>query len=67
MLLSEEKLIMGADLVDRLAILVAVRRFRGMGVADSHSLRFDSYVRMQHFVRRSASIPFRRFGGDLRP
>jgi hypothetical protein len=37
-----------------------------MGVADSPSLRFDSYVRMQHFVRRTRSIPFRRFGGGVR-
>jgi hypothetical protein len=34
-----------------MAILVAVRRFLGMGVADSRSLRYDFYVRMQHFVR----------------
>jgi NADH:ubiquinone oxidoreductase subunit D len=38
---------MAAELVDRLAILVAVRRFPGMGVANSWSLRSDSYVRMQ--------------------
>jgi hypothetical protein len=37
---------MAAELVDRLAILVAVRRFLGMGVADSRSLRSDNYVRM---------------------
>jgi hypothetical protein len=43
---------MAAELVDRLAILVAVRRFRGMGVANSRSLRFESYVRMHHFVRQ---------------
>jgi hypothetical protein len=41
---------MSAKLVDRVAILVAVRRFRGMGAADSRSLRSDNYVRMQHFV-----------------
>jgi hypothetical protein len=57
---------MAAELVDRLAILVAVRRFLGMGAADSRSLRSDTYVRMQHFVRRSTSVPFRRFGGDVR-
>ena len=57
---------MAAELVDRLAILVAVRRFPGMGVADSRSLRSDSYVRMQHFVRRPTSDPFRRFWGDVR-
>jgi hypothetical protein len=44
---------MAAELVDRLAILVAVRRFPGMGVADSRSLRFDIYVRLQYFVRRT--------------
>jgi hypothetical protein len=38
---------MAAELVDRLATLVAVRRFPGMGVADSRSLRCDNYyVRM---------------------
>jgi hypothetical protein len=57
---------MAAELVDRLAILVAVRRFPGMGAAHSRSLRSDSYVRMQHFVRRSAYVPFRRFLGDVR-
>jgi GTP-sensing pleiotropic transcriptional regulator CodY len=41
---------MSAKLVDRVAILVAVRRFRGMGVVDSRSLRSGNYVRMQHFV-----------------
>jgi hypothetical protein len=29
-------------------------------------LRSDSYVRMQHFVRRSTYVPFRRFLGDVR-
>jgi hypothetical protein len=43
--------------VDRMAILVAVRRFPCMGVAGSRSLRFDIYVRVQHFVRRSTSLP----------
>jgi hypothetical protein len=57
---------MAAELVDRLAILVDVRRFPGMGAADSRSLRSDNYVRMQHFVRRSTSVPFRRFWGDVR-
>jgi hypothetical protein len=55
-----------AGLVYRLAILVAIRRFRGMSVANSRSLRFDSYVRMQRFVRRSTYVPFRRFLGDVR-
>jgi hypothetical protein len=53
-------------LVDRLAILVAVRRFLGMGVVDSRSLRFVSYIRLQHFVRQTTSFPFRRFLGDVR-
>jgi hypothetical protein len=52
-----------AELVDRLAMLVVVRRFPGMGAADSRSLRSDSYVRMQHFVRRCTYVPFRRFWG----
>jgi hypothetical protein len=55
------------ELVDRLAILVVVRRFPGMVAADSRSLRCDSYVRMQHFVRRSTYVPtIRLFGGDVR-
>jgi hypothetical protein len=59
---------MAAELVDRLAILVVIRRFPGMGViADSCSLRYGGYVRMQHFVRRrSTYAPFRRFWGDVR-
>jgi hypothetical protein len=54
-----------AELVVRLAILVAVRRFHGMGAVDSRSLRFDSFVRMQHFFRRYTYIPIRRFGERL--
>jgi hypothetical protein len=58
---------MAVELVDCLAIFVAVCRFPRMGAADSRSLRFDSYVRMQHFARRSSSFPSRRFwGGVLR-
>jgi hypothetical protein len=49
-----------------MAILVAARRFPGMGAADSRSLRFDGYVRMQYFVRRTISFPFRRFLEDVR-
>jgi hypothetical protein len=30
------------------------------------SLRSDTYVRMQHFVRRTTYVPFRRFWGDVR-
>jgi hypothetical protein len=57
---------MAAEFVDRLAILMAIRRFLGMGVADSRSLHSDTYVRLQHFVRRTAFVPFRRFLGDVR-
>jgi hypothetical protein len=57
---------MAADLVDRLAILVALRRFPGMGAADSPSLRYESYVRMQYFVRQTTHVPFRYFLGDVR-
>jgi hypothetical protein len=54
---------MAAELVNRLAILVAVCRFSRMGVAKSRSLRYDCYARMQHFVRRSTCVPFRDFWG----
>jgi hypothetical protein len=54
---------MAAESVDRLAILVAVRHFLGMGASDPRSLRFDSYVRMQHFVRRSTYVPYGVFWG----
>jgi hypothetical protein len=54
---------MTAKLVDRLPFLVAVRRFPIMGAADSRSLRSDRYVRMEHFVRRTFYVPFRRFWG----
>jgi hypothetical protein len=37
-----------------------------MGEADSRSLRSDNYVRVQHFIRRTTSIPFRRFLGNVR-
>jgi hypothetical protein len=37
-----------------------------MGVADSRSLRSDTYVRIQHFVRRTTSVHFRSFSGDMR-
>jgi hypothetical protein len=37
---------MAAELGDRLAILVAVRRFRGMGASCPRSLRSNGYVRM---------------------
>jgi hypothetical protein len=58
---------MAAELDDRWAILVAVRRFPGMGGANSRSLRSKSFVRMHYYiVRRTTSIPFRRFWGDMR-
>jgi hypothetical protein len=58
---------MAAELVDRLAVLVAViRRFLGVGAANSRSLRFDSYVHMQRFVRRADFVPFRCFWEDVR-
>jgi hypothetical protein len=57
---------MAAEFLYRLAILVAVRRFHGMGVADSRSLCSDNYVRMHHFVLRSTYVPFRQFLGDAR-
>jgi hypothetical protein len=49
---------MAAGLVDRLAILVVVCPFLGMGVANSRSLHCDTYVRMQHFMRRYTFVPF---------
>jgi hypothetical protein len=50
-----------AELVDRMAILVVIRRFPCIGVADSRSLRSDNYVRMHYFVRRITYVPIRRF------
>jgi hypothetical protein len=55
-----------AELVDRLAVLVAFRRFHGLGASDSRSPRYGIYVRMQHFVPRSTYVPFRGFLGDVR-
>jgi hypothetical protein len=37
-----------------------------MGAHDSRSLRFHSYVRMHHSIRRTTFVPFRRFWGDVR-
>jgi hypothetical protein len=54
---------MAAELVDRVAILVAIRRFPGMIAAHFRSLRSDRYARMQHFVRRTTSAPFGVFLG----
>jgi hypothetical protein len=56
---------MAAELVDRLAIFVSFRRFPGMGIVDSRTLRFDGYVRIQHFVLRTRYVPFRRSRGDV--
>jgi NAD-specific glutamate dehydrogenase len=57
---------MAAELVDRLAILVAVRRLCGMGAGDFRSLQSHTYVRIHHFVRRTIYVPFQRFWGDVR-
>jgi hypothetical protein len=58
---------MAAELIDCLAILVAVRRLPGMGAAAHfRSMRSNNYVRMQHFIHRSTFVPFRRFLGDVR-
>jgi hypothetical protein len=54
---------MAVEPVDRLAILVAVRRLPCMGAPDSRSMCLDNYVRMTEFV--STYIPFRRFLGDV--
>jgi hypothetical protein len=45
--------LMAVEFVDRLASLAPVRRFFGIGVANSRSLQSDRYVCMQHFARRS--------------
>jgi hypothetical protein len=54
-------LFLAAELADRLAILVAVRRFPGMGVADSRSLRSVINASMQHSVRRTTYVSLLRF------
>jgi hypothetical protein len=54
---------MAAELADRSAILMVVRRFPSLGAADSRSLRSESHGRMEMFIRRSTNVPFRRFGG----
>jgi hypothetical protein len=41
-----------------------VRRSPSMGAADSRSLRYESYARMNEFIRRSTTVPLRR--GDVR-
>jgi hypothetical protein len=42
---------MAIELLDRMAILVAVPLFPGTDVANSHSLRYDSNVRMWNFFK----------------
>jgi hypothetical protein len=54
---------MAAELVDRMAILVAIRRFFGIGVAYSRSLRYEVMsVYNISFVELLLS-PFGVFGG----
>jgi hypothetical protein len=57
---------MAVELVDRMGFLVAVCRFLCMVAADSRSLRYESSVCMQHFVRQTTYVPFRRLLGDVR-
>jgi hypothetical protein len=57
---------MAVYLIDRLAILVAVRRFPSMGEADSCSLQCDRDVCMQRFARRSSCVLVRLFLGYVR-
>jgi hypothetical protein len=49
--------------VDRLAILLAILLFHGMGDVKSRSLRFEKYVRVKEFVRSSTYVLLRRFVG----
>jgi hypothetical protein len=46
-----------SDLADRLAILVAVRRFPSVGAAVSRSLQSENYAPMKEFAWRSACVP----------
>jgi hypothetical protein len=57
---------MVADLVDRVGILVVFRRFHGMGVASSPTLRSDSHSRINAFVRRSTYVHLCLFLEDVR-
>jgi hypothetical protein len=57
---------MAGELVDRLTIMVAVRRFLGTGDVPSRTLRSDNDAHMKAFVCCSAFGPFRRFHGDWR-
>jgi hypothetical protein len=56
---------MASQFVDRLAILVVVRRFPSLGAAGSRSLRYERYVHMKEFVQRPLFAPFRRFLWDV--
>jgi hypothetical protein len=56
---------MAVDLVDRLAILVEIRRFPIRCAPDSRSLRSESCARMNELVRRSTYVPFRRLLVDV--
>jgi hypothetical protein len=54
---------MAVELVDRLAVIVAVSRFHDMDDVDYLSLRSNNYVRMKEFVRRSTYMcPSAGFG-----
>jgi hypothetical protein len=54
---------MAVELIDCPAILFVIRRFHGMGDANSCLLRSESHARVHHYVRRSICVPFQRFGG----
>jgi hypothetical protein len=51
---------MAVELLLRMAILLTIRRFVVMNVADSRSWRSDIYVRMPHFVCGSTYVLFQR-------
>jgi hypothetical protein len=59
---------MADELVDRLAILVAFRRFHGMGAVDSRYLRLTimSVCNISFVELLTTYVPFRRFWGDVR-
>jgi hypothetical protein len=46
-------------------IMMAFCRFPRMSVVDCRSLRSYSFARMQHFVRRTTYVPFRRLLEDV--
>jgi hypothetical protein len=47
---------MVVELVDRMSILVVVRRFPSIDALDHRSLRYDNYARMRHFVGLGMSL-----------